>query len=85
MPKATAPVEVKHAEQVEAAGPDDGDLRLQRVGVDDGRDRVGGVVEAVDEFEAERDQHRDAEQQEGHDRFRPAAGLAYVANGSNMP
>ena len=66
------------AEQVEAARPDHRDLRLQRVGVDDGRHRVGGVVEAVDEFEAERDQHRQAEQQERHDRRRTAAGAGDV-------
>ena len=60
----------EHAEQVPAARPDDGDLRLERVGVDDGRHRVGGVVEAVDELEAERDQHRHAEQQERQDRRR---------------
>jgi hypothetical protein len=32
------------------------------VGVDDGCDRVRGVVEAVDELEPERDQQGDAEQ-----------------------
>ena len=37
-----------------------------RVGVDDRGDRVGGVVEAVDELEAERDQQRDAEQDPRH-------------------
>ena len=62
------------AEQVEASRPDHRDLRLQRVGIDDGGHRVGGVVEAVDEFEAERDQHRDAEQQEGRYRGGAAAG-----------
>ena len=85
MPKATAPLDDKNAEQVEAARPDHGDLRRQRVGVDDGRDRVGGVVEAVDELEAERDQHRHAEQQERHDRRRAAAGVGDVANRSNRP
>ncbi len=42
------------AEQVPDAGPDDGDNRLQRVGIDDGRDSVGRVVEAIDEFKADR-------------------------------
>lgn len=37
------------------------DRRSQRVAVDHGCDRIGGVVETVDEFEAERD---DAEQEE---------------------
>jgi hypothetical protein len=35
-----------------------------RVRIDHGRDRVGGIVEAVDELEAERDQQGDKEQQE---------------------
>ena len=68
----------EHPEEVPAARPDDRDLRRQGVGVDDGRDGVGGVVETVDEFEAERDQHRDAEQQERQDRRRSAAGLRKV-------
>ena len=48
------------------------------MGVDDGRDRVRGVVEAVDEFEAERDQQRDAEQNERHDCRRSAASVRNV-------
>ena len=38
----------EHADEVPHAGPDDGDVRLERVGVDDGGDGVGGVVKAVD-------------------------------------
>ena len=68
----------EHAEEVPAARPHDSDLGRQRVGVDDGGDGVGGVVEAVDEFEAERDQQRDAEQKERQDRRRPAAGRRNV-------
>ena len=34
------------------------------MGIDDGCDRIGGIVEPVDEFEAERDQQSDAEQEE---------------------
>ena len=64
MPKATAPEEVKHAEQVEQARPDHREIRRQRTGIDDGCDCVRGVVKAVDELEAERDQQRDEEQQE---------------------
>ena len=47
----------KHAEQVPASRPDDRDLRREGMGIDDGRDGVGGVMETIDEFEAERDQH----------------------------
>ena len=36
--------------------------------VDDGGDRVGRIVEAVDELEAKRNQQRDAEQNERADR-----------------
>ena len=52
----------EHAEEVPEAGPNHGDVGLQRVGVDDGGHGVGGVVESVDELEAERDQQRDAQQ-----------------------
>jgi hypothetical protein len=58
----------QHADEVHDAGVDDGDVRLERVGVDAGGDGVGGVVEAVDELEAERDEERDAQQDEGEDR-----------------
>ena len=44
------------ADEVPDAGPGDGDMRLKRVGVDDGGDGVGCVVEAVDELKAESDQ-----------------------------
>ena len=57
----------QHAEEVPAARPDDREMRRQRVRVDHGGDRVRGVVETVDELEAERDQQRDAEQHEGAD------------------
>ena len=68
MPKATAPRGEQHAEEIEEARPDHGEFGRQRVGVDDGRDRVGGVVEAVDELEAERDQQRDEQQDDRADR-----------------
>ena len=65
MPKATAPEDEQHAEEIEEARPDHGEFGRQRVGVDHGRDRVGGVVEAVDELEAERDQQRHAQEDIG--------------------
>ncbi len=55
----------QYSDEVHDAGVDDGDVGLERVGVDAGRDGVGGVVEAVDELEAEGDEQRDAEQNEG--------------------
>ena len=68
----------QHAEEIPAPRPHDRDLRRQGVGVDDGGDRVRGVVEAVDEFEAERDQQRDAEQNERQNCRRAAAGVRNV-------
>ena len=67
MAKATAPELSEHADEVQEAGVDDGDVGLEGVGVDDGGDGVGGVVEAVDELEAEGDEESDAEQDEGED------------------
>src|SRR5271157_232569 len=46
----------EHAEEIPEARPDDGNVRLERVSVDDRGHGVGGVVESVDEFEAERHQ-----------------------------
>src|SRR3954454_5492891 len=44
------------------------------MGVDYGRNRVGGVVEAVDEFEAERDQEGDDKEDIGQVARDPRAG-----------
>ena len=49
------------ADEVPEARPDDRNVRLEGVGIDDGRDGVRGVVKAVHELEAERDEERDAE------------------------
>ena len=67
MVKATAPERVSTPMRFHDAGPDDGDVGLERVGVDDGGDGVGGVVEAVDELEAESDEQGDAEENVGED------------------
>ena len=66
----------EHAQEVEQARPHHRDLRRQRVGVDHRGHRVGGVVEAVDELEAERDQQRQAQQDE-----RPDGGGGLAAAG----
>jgi len=52
------------SQEIKEAGPDHSEVRRHRVGVDHGRDRVGRIVEAIDEFEAERDQQRHAQQDE---------------------
>ena len=51
------------------------------MGVDDGRDRVGRVVEAVDEFETQRDQKGEAEQRENAER----QGLVYALDVVEKP
>ena len=43
-------------------------MRGQRVGIDHRRDRIGGVVKPVHEFEPERDQQREPEEQDRADR-----------------
>jgi hypothetical protein len=58
------------AEEIEHAGPQHRDLRRQAVRINDGGDGVGGVVEAVDELEAERDQQCNAQQHKRADRKR---------------
>ena len=68
MPNATAPVDSEHPEKVEGAGPDHGEVGRHRVGIDDGRHGVRGIVEPVDELESQRDEERNPEQ---HERVRP--------------
>ena len=52
----------EHADEVPEAGLDDGDMGLKRMRVDDGGDGIGGVMEAVDEFETESDEQGEAQQ-----------------------
>ena len=74
MPNATAPEDKSTPRKLKKPGPEHGDVGRHRVRVDDGRDGVGGVVEAVDEFEAERDQQRHAQEQKGQPRRDRRAG-----------
>ena len=39
-------------------------MGLQRMGIDDRGDSVGGIVKSIDELKAERDQQCDAQQEE---------------------
>ena len=50
--------------QIEQAGPDHSDIGRQRMRVDDGRNRVGRIVETVDELKAQGDQQRHEQQHE---------------------
>ncbi|MGY4361614.1 hypothetical protein ACVW0J_008107 [Bradyrhizobium sp. i1.7.7] len=68
----------QHAEEVEEARPHHREFSRQRMGVDHGRHRVGGVVEAVDEFEAERDQQRDEQEDVGQEGRHLRAGRVDV-------
>jgi hypothetical protein len=67
IPKATRPLDGHHSQKIPEAGPDDGDVRLEGVRVNDGGDGIGGVVESVNEFEAQGDQQRDGKQNVGSD------------------
>ena len=53
------------------------------MGVDHRGHRIGGVVEAVDEFEAQRDQQRQAEQREDAERQRFMDALDVVQQAVN--
>ena len=57
----------EHAGQIAHSRPDHGDVGFERMGVDDRSHGVGGVVEAVDELEAEGDQQCQGQQQIGPD------------------
>ena len=60
--KATAPLELSTPARLHNPGPHDGDVWLERVGIDDRGHGVRGVVEAVDELESECDQQSDDQQ-----------------------
>jgi hypothetical protein len=53
-----------HPEKIAEPRPNHRERRRHRVRVDDGGDCVGGVVEAVDELEPQRDQQREREERE---------------------
>ncbi len=69
----------QHADEVEEARPRHRDLRRQRMRVDDGRHRVGRVMEAVHELEAQRDEQRHAEEDVGQQARRHRAGCTDLA------
>jgi len=69
-----------HAEEVEEARPDHRHERRHRARVDHRGDRVGGVVESVDEFEGQRDQQGEPQQGEGAVRQRCFADGVHVGD-----
>ena len=72
---ATAVPKRERRDEVEERGPDDGLAGREHAGRHDGRDRVGGVVKAVDEVEDERDdddERDDGEEVGVHPRVRRA-------------
>ena len=69
---------LSNAQKVETSRPYDGDLSRQRVCVDDCRDGICGVVEAIDEFEAESDQQCHEEEQERQKRRDSGAAVVDV-------
>jgi hypothetical protein len=52
----------EHAHKVAEARPDDSDVGVERVGIDDRGDGIGGVVEAVHELERQGNGQRGSEQ-----------------------
>ena len=68
MPKATAPEETSTPAKLQIARPHHGHVRLQRMRVNYGRNRVGRIVKAIDELEAQRGQQRHAQQKKREDR-----------------
>ena len=79
MPKATAPLEKSTPRKFQIPDQMTATLGASELRVDDGRHGVRRVVEAVDELEAERDQKRQAEKQEGKEGLGRRAGNGNVA------
>ena len=52
----------EHADEVPQTRPDHRLVRLQRMGIDHGRDSVGRIMETIDEFEAQGEQDGEAQQ-----------------------
>ena len=65
MPNATAPRETSTPRKFQMPDQTTANSAGKRVGIDHGRDRIRGVMESVDELEAERDQQRHDQQQIG--------------------
>jgi hypothetical protein len=55
----------QHPEEIEEARPYHCDRSGQRMGINDGSDRVRGIVEAIDELKTERDDKRYEQEDEG--------------------
>jgi len=68
----------QHSQKIPRAGPDDRELRGEGVRIDDRRDGIRRVVEPVDEFDAQGDQPRHPQQQEGQQGPGLHLGLGYV-------
>ena len=70
----------QHAQQVEQPGPDHREIGRQAVSIDDGGNRVGGVVKAVHELEAQGNQQRQAQQQERTNSQRGRPGRIHIGD-----
>ncbi|MCY1419545.1 hypothetical protein D9M71_351350 [compost metagenome] len=66
----------QHAEEVEQTGQDHRTVGRHGFGIDDGRHRVGGVMEAVDELEAE-DEGQCQHQAEAYPEIEPAEEIEH--------
>lgn len=65
VPTVWATCEPQEGDEIEEGRPGDkDDLRPQHPGRDDGRDRIGGVVQAVQEIEQDRDEYQEDDERE---------------------
>ncbi len=55
----------QHAQKIERSGPNDREVGRHGIRINDGGDRIGGVVKSIDELESQRDHQGDAEQDVG--------------------
>ena len=62
-------------DEVEERRPHHREVRLQHAGGDDGRDRIGGIVQAVEEIERQRDRDQRDEERKGEVHRRARSGV----------
>ncbi|MNO98892.1 hypothetical protein D3C76_906510 [compost metagenome] len=70
----------QHPEEVEEPGPDHREIRWQRMRIDHCGDGVGGVVETVDELEAQGNQQGHAQEYERRPSGHHGAKLVHVVH-----
>ena len=69
-----------NAHKITETGPDHGGAGRQRMGINHRGDGIGGVVKAIDELKAERNQQRQSQQKEGQEAGDRHVGLFNVTD-----